>query len=88
MQEELICSEKGKIFNQLPDSFTIYRGGSLAEHKKKNYGISWTLDKKFAEQFADNKILRDKKEMIVIEKQIKKSDVEAYFQEREDNLFR
>jgi hypothetical protein len=83
-REKLMSEEEKQLLAQLPETLTIYRGGSLAEHKSKKYGISWSLDKKIAEQFADVKGIRDKKEMIVIEKQINKADVIAYFKERQE----
>jgi hypothetical protein len=83
-REKLMSEEEKQLLAQLPETLTIYRGGSLAEHKSKKYGISWSLDKKIAEQFADTKAIRDKKEMMVIEKQINKADVIAYFKERQE----
>lgn len=83
-REKLMSEEEKQFLAQLPETLTIYRGGSLAEHKSKKYGISWSLDKKIAEQFADTKAIRDKKEMMVIEKQINKADVIAYFKERQE----
>ena len=79
-----MSEEERQFLAQLPESITIYRGGSLAEHKSKKYGISWSLGKKIAEQFADVKVIIDKKEMMVIEKQINKADVIAYFNERQE----
>ena len=83
-REKLMSEEERQFLAQLPESITIYRGGSLAEHKSKKYGISWSLDKKIAEQFADVKGIRDGKEMMVIEKQINKAEVIAYFKERQE----
>jgi hypothetical protein len=83
-REKLMSEEEIQFLAQLPETLTIYRGGSLAEHKSKKYGISWSLDKKIAEQFADVKRIRDKKEMMVIEKQINKADVIAYFKGRQE----
>jgi hypothetical protein len=83
-REKLMSDEEREFLTKLPDTITIYRGGSLAENKSKKYGISWSLNKKIAEQFADVKGKRDGKEMILIEKQINKADVIAYFKEREE----
>jgi hypothetical protein len=55
--EELILLKK------LPNQITIYRGGSKTEEKTKKYVVSWTLDKKIAEKFANDKAIRDKKEV-------------------------
>jgi len=83
-REKLMDDEELKLFKKLPDQITIYRGGSKTEEKTKKYGISWTLDKKIAENFANVKAIRDKKEMVVIEKAISKKDVVAYFVSRKE----
>jgi hypothetical protein len=83
-REKLMNGEEIKLFNKLPDEITIYRGGSKTEEKTKKYGISWTLNQKIAEQFAEVKSIRDKKIMVVHELRIKKSDAIAYFISREE----
>lgn len=58
-----MTKEELKIFNSLPDEFTIYRG---VGHKRKEKGLSWTLSKDTAEWFMnryegkDNHILTAK----------------------------
>ncbi len=44
-----MTKEELKIFNSLPDEFTIYRG---VGHKRKK-GLSWTLSKDTAEWFMN-----------------------------------
>ena len=83
-REKLMDEEEFKLFRKLPNEITIYRGGSKTELKAKKFGVSWTLDRKIAEKFADIKSIRDKKEMIVIEKTISKKDVIAYFISRQE----
>jgi hypothetical protein len=83
-REKLMDDEELKLFKKLPDQITIYRGGSKTEEKTKKYGVSWTLDKKIAEKFANVKAIRDKKEMVVIEKTISKKDVVAYLISRKE----
>lgn len=83
-REKLMNKEEIKLFRKMPKEITIYRGGSKTELKTKMYGVSWTLDKKIAEKFADIKSIRDKKEMVVIEKTISKKDVIAYFTSRQE----
>ena len=83
-REKMMDDEELKLFKKLPDQITIYRGGSKTEEKTKKYGISWTLDKKIAENFANVKAIRDKKEMVVIEKTISKKEVVAYFVSRKE----
>lgn len=84
-RERLMSDEELKILKKLPSEIKIYRGGSLTEEKSKRYGISWTLDKKTAENFAEVKKIRDKKDMKVFELTISKSLVIAYFNQREED---
>lgn len=83
-RNKLMSKEELGYLKSLPKEITIFRGGSESEKKSKKYGVSWTLDRKIAEQFANVKTLRDKKKMIVHEMTIKKSEVIAYFNEREE----
>ena len=68
----LMDEDELKIFNELPDEFTVYRGYN-------SYGrleaLSWTLDKERAEWFAG----RFGGETAVVEAKIKKEYVFAYF---------
>jgi hypothetical protein len=83
-REALMTPEQIDFLANLPNKITIYRGGSVTEQKTKRYGISWTLKREIAEQFANVKTLRDKKEMVVIEKEIDKSEAIAYFNQRQE----
>ena len=83
-REKLMDNKELKLLNKLPNEITIYRGGSKTELKTKKFGISWTLDKNIAENFANVKSIRDKKEMVVIEKIISKKDVVAYLISRKE----
>jgi hypothetical protein len=83
-KEKLMSEEERQFLAQLPEKITIYRGGSVSEQKSKKYGISWTLKKEIAENFANVKKLRDGKEMLVFEKEIAKSEVIAYFKNRQE----
>lgn len=62
-----------KFYGELPDVVTIYRGCTKAEAESKNYGVSWTTDKKVAEFFAHEYIRRDTDNGVVLEAQINKS---------------
>jgi hypothetical protein len=73
-----------KLLSKLPNEITIYRWGSKTELKTKKFGVSWTFDKNIAENFANVKSIRDKKEMVVIEKIISKKDVVAYLISRKE----
>lgn len=48
---ELMNSVEKNYYDQLPQCFKIYRGMSRKEHKSKNYGISWSLNKETAEKY-------------------------------------
>ncbi len=81
-KESLMTAEELKQLSKLPDNITIYRGMSIVEKNSGVYGISWSLDEKIAEKFAeafphnyDTKGL----EMTVEKKTINKKDVVAYF---------
>lgn len=48
---ELMNKVEKDYYDNLPECFEIYRGMNRKEHKSKNYGISWSLNKKNAEQY-------------------------------------
>lgn len=82
-KEYLMSKEDREFLIALPEILTIYRGCSGKEIKHNLYGISWTLNKEIASQFADRKkILAGKSS--VVERTIKKSEVIAYFNSREE----
>jgi hypothetical protein len=83
-REKLMDAKELNLFKKLPDQITIYRGGSKTEEKTKKFGVSWTLDKNIAKNFAKVKAIRDKKKMVVIEKTISKKEVIAYFISRKE----
>ncbi len=80
----LMNKEEIGFLKGLPNEITIYRGGSLTEEKSKKYGLSWTLNRTIAQNFASTKGIRNNKKMMVIEKRIKKSEIIAYFRERQE----
>lgn len=49
---DLINKEERAYYDVLPESFTIYRGLNEEEHKSKDYGISWSLNKETAEAYS------------------------------------
>lgn len=76
----LMDEDEYKIYITLPDNFEIYRGVAVGRNPK---GISWTNDFKMAEWFAHRYDRTDKKGYI--EKlTIKKEDVLAYFNSRNE----
>lgn len=84
-RDVLMTEEEKKILTALPDYITIYRGGSVDEEVSKKYGISWTLNRKIAKNFQKVKAIRDKKVMKVFAMKIHKSQVIAYFNQREED---
>lgn len=73
----LMGQENYEVYEKLPDTFTVYRG--LQENAQED-GLSWTLSKDVAEWFAN----RFDNEGEVIEKVIHKSEVIAYFSDRDE----
>lgn len=62
----------------LPDQVVVYRG--ISNKSKKDTGISWTLSKKVAEKFANRWGGNGR----VISKTVSKSDLKAYFNDRNE----
>lgn len=73
----LMGQDNFKVYENLPDTFVVYRG--LQENAQED-GLSWTLSKDVAEWFAN----RFDNEGEVIEKVIHKSEVIAYFSDRDE----
>ena len=83
---DFLMNEKDLEFrNNLPEKVVVFRGMSVEENLSGDFGISWTLNKKIAEKFAfDYKHNYDTlgKEHLVKELLIDKSDIIAYFSDR------
>lgn len=73
----LMEKEDLEVFNNLPDEFVVYRGVSTGRNEK---GLSYTRNKDKAEWFA-NRFGKG----YVIEKTIKKENVLAYFNTRNED---
>ena len=86
-REKLMTAEELAYFKTLPDILTIFRAMTIKESLSKDYGISWTLDKKVAECFKviykRNYATKDEPKTI-IELQIKKNDAIAFFTGRKE----
>ncbi|MES2795439.1 MAG: hypothetical protein V4683_05705 [Bacteroidota bacterium] len=81
-KKSLMTIEERNYLKLLPDLLTIYRGMTIIELRYKNFGCSWTLKKEKAEFYAFNywrNFSTRKKEKIVHEITINKSDVIAFF---------
>ena len=76
-KEHFMDKKELKIYNNLPDELTIYRGCRTKGGVK---ACSWTLDKKQAEWFAN----RYNKSGYVFKAKIKKQDVIAYKSDRSE----
>lgn len=87
-KEYLMNDEERAFIEALPDEVTIYRGMTIKELESGKYGISWTLDKKVAEFFTDTYLRNhatSKEAKTIKELQIKKTDIVAYFQDRQES---
>jgi hypothetical protein len=71
----LMNEEEFNLLQSLPELVTIYRGCQAGVNEN---GLSWTLDKKKAEFFAN----RFSKEGIILEREIPKSDIIAFLNGR------
>jgi len=88
-EKHLIMDDHERMeFINLPEELTIYRGMAFDEDISKNYGISWTLDRKVAEKFAfefpHNYNVRGLK-MMVKELKVKKEQITALFLGRKEH---
>ena len=76
----LMNEEELEKYKKLPQKITVYRG--VTDHNRDNdKALSWTLSKKKAEWFAH----RFDEEGDVIEKEIDKKDIYAYFNSRNED---
>jgi len=74
--EWTLNGKEAKFIAKLPPKLTVYRGCP----KKSDKGLSWTLDRKKAQWFAN----RFGRNGIVVERVIKKSEIRAYLNERKE----
>ena len=86
-REYLMSEEETLFLNSLPEGITIYRGMFVKDHQVNHFGVSWTLSRKVAEFFATingrtHNPNKDKRK--VYKKIINKSEVIAYFKERNE----
>ena len=74
-----VISDKN-YFMLLPNKITVYRGMSKLEYKSKNFGFSWTLDRKIAEFFAKRFI-----DGVVHKAVAKKSNIKCFSNQRSES---
>lgn len=85
--EHLMNEEDLNYFKKLPHEFTIYRGMSKEEFNSKDFGFSWTLDRKIANFFANDYIHNYNKineSGLIYETRVQKKNVIAFFDERKE----
>lgn len=82
--ELMMNEEEREFFNALPDMVQIYRGCSLKEIESGAFRFSWTLSKKVANFFAFEYNRNLNTNCDVVEKTVPKSQLLAYFNEREE----
>ena len=80
-RNSLMSEEELAELNALPDTLTVYRG---CIHGLNEDGISWTTNRERADWFA-NRFQNPDGEPCVIQQQIAKSEVIAYFTRRGEN---
>ena len=68
----VMTPEDEAFLGALPNEITVWRASKGPEDR----GLSWTLDEKFAAEYAE------KKGRVLIERQVQKKDVFAYFNRR------
>lgn len=86
-RESLMTKSERTFLNKLPSKVKIYRAMTVVESKSKDYGISWTLDKKTAEFFKE-KYQRNFDtyglEKTILRLDVNRADIVAYINEREE----
>lgn len=81
-KEFMMDEKETEVFEQLDDVVTIYRG--VTDYNKDNIkALSWTLDKTKAEWFA-TRFNREGQDGLVYEAKIKKNDIFAYTNKRNE----
>jgi hypothetical protein len=83
-RDMLMDDEEKKVFDELPDKVTIYRGCSAWEIINKMYRYSWTLDIEVAEFFANKRKTEIGMPTQVFEMKVCKSKIIAYLDCREE----
>lgn len=79
-RENINTPEENEFLNTLPNPVTIYRGCYPEEIKTMKYGISWTLNPKVAEFFANRIIKKKKGEVVKLD--VPKQNILGYFSDR------
>lgn len=87
-KDHLMNKDELALLSSLPNKVKIFRGMTVSEADSKEYGISWTLDKKVAEFFAftygRNHDTADQNKTVV-SVDIQKKQIQALFNGRNEN---
>src|SRR5690625_112443 len=86
-KDQLMNEEELALLSSLPDQLKIYRGMTVSEADSKEYGISWTLDKKVAEFFAftyGRNLETNDQDKTVVSLDIHKDQIQAIFNGRNE----
>lgn len=81
-RKTLMEKDERKVYNALPDTVEVYRGVAVGRAKGK--GLSWTCNYDTAEWFA-HRFDRDNKTGYILKGKVKKEDVFAYFNRRDED---
>jgi hypothetical protein len=80
-REWMMTKKERKLFKELPEEVSIYRGCSVTEINSGNFRFSWTFNKKTAEFFAFKYNKNLAIESNIVERTVSKKSIIAYFQE-------
>ena len=58
-----VCSDSD--LKDLPEKITVYRGMCEAEYESSSFGMSWSIDKKVARDFADRNTAAGDKSFVI-----------------------
>ena len=79
-KDKLMSEKELEVYNNLPETVTIYRGVTSYNNKKKK-AVSWTLDREVAEWFANR---FDTNTGEVWEQNVNKDQILCYFEEEDE----
>ena len=86
-REYLMNKKELKVYNSLPENVIIYRGMTTKELESGDFGVSWTLSRERADYFAftyGRNFSTDGIPKVVHQLEVKKVEILAYFNERNE----
>jgi hypothetical protein len=78
----MLSDEELEVYNNLDDQVTIYRAMTSEEFENKDYGVSWTLKEKIAEDFLSHRRYQHTE---IQSMQVDKNDLKAYINCRNEH---